>query len=377
MIQLVKEKNGMLNTVMYPGDVRAAWFFLSLAAITGLGAVLLMVMNPMGNPVIFFFPALLLFIGILNFSRMKKTRIKMDGHNGSIESDGEQRCIKAVYVWPHIRRTRGYSVYSPNYYNSLFFGIAAVFEHQGSDWQQVLEKYEDVPDSLYSREGDVAAALEKMVKDAKTVTILSRLFPVYKAAKDLGTRLQVPVIIALSGRPEIWYPSEIGKPLKTRISKYSKKELPEPELGSVKTEIRDGVLTFSWTQKKLLGLIIPLVAALILFVVAAGSAAEGAYAVSGILAALGLGFAGSGLLFFQGHGKNVLEVDQFEVRYTWFRPWKKTRWITSDEIEAILPNRTTERAVYFVGDREKIRISMDRENVQGVKEAIYRYLSSG
>ncbi|MFP4385358.1 MAG: hypothetical protein ACLFSE_15040 [Spirochaetia bacterium] len=376
MIQLVKEKNGMLTAVLYPNDVRSAWLFLSLAVITGFGAALLMILNPMGNPVIFFFPALMLFIGILNISRTKKTRIKVTRNTGIIESDGERR-IKAIYVWPHIRRTRGYSIYSPAYYNSLFFGIAAVLEHEGSDWQRVLEKYQNDPDSLYSREGEAAAVLEKMVKDAKTLTIFSRLFPVYKAVKDLGARLQVPVIIALSGRPEIWYPSEIGQPLKTRISKYSKKELSVPELGSVKTETRDGVLSFTWIQKKLLGLIIPLAAAVILFVVAAGSAAEGAYAVSGILAALGFGFAGSGILFFRGHGKNVLEVDQFEVRYSRFRPWKKTRWITIDEIEAILPNRTADRAVFFLGDREKMKISMNRNNVQGVKEGIYRHLYSG
>lgn len=362
--------------VMYPGDVSAAWFFLSLAVITGFGTVLLMAADSMGNPVIFFFPALLLLIGILNLSRMKKTRIRMSGNTGSIESDGKERRIKAIYVWPHLKRTRGYSVYTATYYNALFFGIAAVLEHPGSNWQQVLDKYQNDPEGLYSREGEAAEALDKMVKDAKTMTIFPRLFPVYKAVKELGTRLQVPVIIALSGRPEIWYPSEIGQPIKSRISKYRDKELPKPELGSIKADTRDGVLSLSWTQNKLLGLIIPLVAGLILFVVAVGSATEGAYTVSGIVAALGIGFSGAGLLFFRGHGKNVLEVDQFEIRYTWFRPWKKTRWITNDEIEAILPNRSTERAVYFVGDREKMKLTMHRKNVNGVKAAIYRHLSS-
>jgi hypothetical protein len=374
MERLIREKNNSLSTVMYPGEVRTGWVLMFLALISGLGAGTLMIGNPEGSPIIFFLPALFLFIGLLSFRRMKKTIIHLTENGAYIESDGEKKKIKAIYVWPHTRRTRGYSTYSTAYYNVLYFGIAAVLENDKADWQKVLEKYRTISGTLHDRETAVTAVLEGLVKDAKTLTLYSRIFPVYRAVKELGRKLDVPVIIALSGTAEVWYPSEIGQTIRERVEEYSAGNPAKPELGSIEATEQNGVLSFTWTQKKLIGLIIPAVAGVILFVVAVGSAAEGAVWLSIVLIFAGLGFSGFGLYFFRGHGKNILEVDTFETRHKWFRPWKRTRLITHDELETILANHTTERALYFLGRKEKMKVIMEGKNACGVKTEMYRFL---
>ncbi len=375
MERLITEKNNSLSTVMYPSEVRAGWVLITLALISGLGAGALMIGNPSGNPVIFFFPALLLLIGLFRFRRIKKTRIYLIENGGVIESDGEKKKINAIYVWPHTRRTRGYSTYSTAYYNVLYFGIAAVLENDKADWHKILEKYRRVPGRLHDREAEVTAALEGLVKDTKTLTVYSRIFPVYRAVKELGRKLDVPVIIALAGPVEVWYPAEIGQNIREKVERYGAGNFEKPELGSIEATDQEGVLSFTWKQKKLIGLVIPAIAGLILFVVAAGSAAEGAVRLSVVLIFAGLGFSGFGLYFVRGHGKNILEVDTFEARYTWFRPWKRTRLITYDELETILANHTAERALYFLGRKEKMKVVMEGKNAQGVKEEVYRFLA--
>lgn len=349
---------------LYPQkNLKVLLYFIFSASL--LTASFVFVGQDIASITFFVFVFLVLSIGELIGQKI----IRIEKERAVLIYDKKEYRIVGFYLWSYINSWISFRTAAPVRYQERLYTLSVIVE--GEDGKKSWIMDDDFFNKLYCFHSEVAD-LEKLQKSTKPILFHKSLHKVYKYAKTLSKKLNLPVITDFSNRISFSTPTDFNSAL---IQKIDEKEIRKETQYKTKAVIKekDNNLTISWYQNRLSSFLVSLIPCLIFTGISVGVIFEGEYLVAVICILFGMSFLIYGIITLRGHGKNILKINDNEIQYIRTVPYTVVKRMPIENAWAVHVDSSKQMTLYLIGERRVINVPVEDINPYPIVEKIHRH----